>query len=149
MPSPKLVFIGAGNLASAIVRGLLDKKVSAPADLACTSKHGESARKLATDTGIAGAAMGAAATGTGAGAAAIGVASGATWETGAGICCGADRNCPASACNSVSEISPDVNRRARAMSPFAAAITAMLLRTRGILSADNPMFCMMSAACCA
>jgi pyrroline-5-carboxylate reductase len=53
MPTPRIAFLGAGNLASAIVRGLLDKKVCAPGDLACTSKHGETARKLAIDTGIA------------------------------------------------------------------------------------------------
>jgi len=50
---PRLAFIGAGNLASAIIRGLLERKVCAPADLACTSKGGETARKLAADTGIA------------------------------------------------------------------------------------------------
>ncbi|MDB6165187.1 MAG: proC [Lacunisphaera sp.] len=48
----KLVFIGTGNLASAMVRGLLAKKVYAPGDLACTSKHGVTAQKLAADTGI-------------------------------------------------------------------------------------------------
>ena len=52
MPSSKIAFIGAGNLASAIVRGLLTGKVCAPADLACTSKTGTTAQKLATDTGI-------------------------------------------------------------------------------------------------
>lgn len=52
MPS-KIAFLGAGNLASAIVRGLLSRQVCAPADLACTSKGGESARKLAAETGIA------------------------------------------------------------------------------------------------
>ncbi len=52
MSSPKLAFLGAGNLASAIVRGLLERNVYAPADVACTSKNGESARKLAADTGI-------------------------------------------------------------------------------------------------
>jgi len=50
--SHKLAFLGAGNLASAIVRGLLDRKVCAPADLACTSKGGTSAAKLAAETGI-------------------------------------------------------------------------------------------------
>jgi len=53
MTSPKIAFIGAGNLASAIVRGLLTKKVCFPADLACTSKTGSTAQKLAADTGIA------------------------------------------------------------------------------------------------
>lgn len=52
MSSPRLAFLGAGNLASAIVRGLLAKQAFAPADLACTSKGGESARKLAEATGI-------------------------------------------------------------------------------------------------
>jgi pyrroline-5-carboxylate reductase len=52
MSSPRLAFLGAGNLASAIVRGLLAKQAFAPADLACTSKGGESAGKLAASTGI-------------------------------------------------------------------------------------------------
>jgi len=51
MPS-RIAFLGAGNLASAIVRGLLDEKVCARTDLSCTSLHGESARKLAAETGI-------------------------------------------------------------------------------------------------
>jgi len=53
MPSPTLAFLGAGNLASAIVRGLLAKKAYAAGDLACTSKMGDSAQKLAASTGIA------------------------------------------------------------------------------------------------
>ena len=52
MPSPSLVFLGAGRLASGIVRGLLAQKVYAPGDIACTSKNGGSAQKLAADTGI-------------------------------------------------------------------------------------------------
>ncbi len=52
MPSPKIVFLGAGNLASAIVHGLLAQKVYAPGDLGCTSRTGGSARKLADGTGI-------------------------------------------------------------------------------------------------
>ena len=52
MPSPSLVFLGAGNLASALVRGLLARKVCAPGDIACTSRSGVSAQKLAADTGI-------------------------------------------------------------------------------------------------
>jgi len=48
-----LAFLGSGNLASAIVRGLIDAKSFAPADLACTSKGGESAARLAAATGIA------------------------------------------------------------------------------------------------
>jgi pyrroline-5-carboxylate reductase len=53
MPSPSLAFLGAGNLASAIVRGLLAKGAYAAADIACTSKSGGSAQKLAATTGIA------------------------------------------------------------------------------------------------
>ena len=52
MASPKIVFLGAGNLASAIVHGLLARKVYSPGDLACTSKTGGSAQKLATSTGL-------------------------------------------------------------------------------------------------
>ncbi len=52
MSSSKIAFLGAGNLASAIVRGLLAKQVCAPADLACTSKGGVTGAKLAADTGI-------------------------------------------------------------------------------------------------
>lgn len=48
----KIVFLGAGNLASAIVRGLLARKVYAAGDIACTSKTGGSAQKLAAGTGI-------------------------------------------------------------------------------------------------
>lgn len=50
MPS-KIAFLGSGNLASAIVRGLVARGVYAPGDIACTSKHGESARRLATEVG--------------------------------------------------------------------------------------------------
>lgn len=53
MSSRKIAFLGAGRLASAIVRGLLAKNVCAPADLACTSKGGATAQRLAADTGIA------------------------------------------------------------------------------------------------
>lgn len=48
-----LAFLGSGRLASAIVRGLLARRIYAPADLACTSKSGLSAQKLAAETGIA------------------------------------------------------------------------------------------------
>ncbi len=48
----KIAFLGAGNLATAFVRGLLAQKTIAPADLACTSLNGASARKLSVDTGI-------------------------------------------------------------------------------------------------
>jgi pyrroline-5-carboxylate reductase len=52
MPLPKIAFLGAGNLATAIVRGLLTHQACSPGDIACTSKSGESARRLAADTGI-------------------------------------------------------------------------------------------------
>ncbi|MBA4137981.1 MAG: pyrroline-5-carboxylate reductase [Opitutus sp.] len=50
--SAKIAFLGSGNLASAIVRGLIARGVYAPAEIACTSKGGESARRLAAETGI-------------------------------------------------------------------------------------------------
>ncbi|HWA28996.1 MAG TPA: pyrroline-5-carboxylate reductase [Lacunisphaera sp.] len=50
---PRIAFLGAGNLASAIVRGLLERKVVSAHEVGCTSKGGESAKKLAADTGIA------------------------------------------------------------------------------------------------
>ncbi len=52
MSSSRIALIGAGNLATAIVRGLLANKVCAPSDLACTSRTGATARKLAAATGI-------------------------------------------------------------------------------------------------
>lgn len=52
MSSPSLVFLGAGNLASAIVRGLLSKQTYTPAEIGCTSKVGLSAQNLAAATGI-------------------------------------------------------------------------------------------------
>jgi pyrroline-5-carboxylate reductase len=48
----RLAFLGAGKLASAIVRGLLARNVYRPADLACCSKTGDTAAKLAEATGI-------------------------------------------------------------------------------------------------
>ena len=53
MSSHRIAFLGAGNLASAIVRGLLAKNVCAAAEIACTSKTGGTAQKLAAATGIA------------------------------------------------------------------------------------------------
>ena len=53
MSTHRLAFLGAGNLASAIVRGLLAKNVCGAADIACTSKTGGTAQKLAASTGIA------------------------------------------------------------------------------------------------
>lgn len=52
MNTAKLAFLGAGNLASAIIRGLLEQKAYSPAEIACTSKSGTSARKLADETHI-------------------------------------------------------------------------------------------------
>ena len=52
MHSPKLAFLGAGNLAAAIVRGLLEKKVYVPTEIACISKSGVTANKLAAETGV-------------------------------------------------------------------------------------------------
>lgn len=52
MPLPPLAFLGAGNLASAMIRGLLARQVATPAGLACTSKGGDSARRLAAETGV-------------------------------------------------------------------------------------------------
>jgi pyrroline-5-carboxylate reductase len=49
---PKIAFIGAGNMASAIVTGLLAQKVCAPADIACLGGSGASAQKLSDRTGI-------------------------------------------------------------------------------------------------
>jgi pyrroline-5-carboxylate reductase len=52
MPLPKLAFLGAGKLASAIIRGLLARAVCRPQDIACTSRTGASAQRLADETGI-------------------------------------------------------------------------------------------------
>jgi pyrroline-5-carboxylate reductase len=49
---PKIAFLGAGNMASAIVTGLLAQNVCTPADLACLGGSGASASKLAARTGI-------------------------------------------------------------------------------------------------
>ena len=49
---PKIAFIGAGNMAAAIVTGLLAQNVCAPADIACLGGSGASAQKLAARTGI-------------------------------------------------------------------------------------------------
>jgi pyrroline-5-carboxylate reductase len=50
--SIQIVFIGAGRMASAIVRGLLEEQHYAPAEIACTGGSGFSASKLAKKTGI-------------------------------------------------------------------------------------------------
>jgi pyrroline-5-carboxylate reductase len=49
---PKTAFIGAGRMASAIVAGLLDQHVAAPADLACLGGDDDTARQLVARTGI-------------------------------------------------------------------------------------------------
>lgn len=51
MPA-KIAFLGSGRLASAIVRGLIAHRVYAPEEIACTSKTGETGRRLASGTGI-------------------------------------------------------------------------------------------------
>jgi pyrroline-5-carboxylate reductase len=48
----RLAFLGAGKLASAIVHGLLARNVCEPAAIACCSKTGGTAAKLAASTGI-------------------------------------------------------------------------------------------------
>ena len=49
----KIAFLGAGRMASAIVDGLLAKKVYPPADLACTDGGDGTAATLAARTGVA------------------------------------------------------------------------------------------------
>lgn len=49
---PKLAFLGAGNMASAMVDGLLAKGTVAPSDLTCLGGTGRSAAALAARTGI-------------------------------------------------------------------------------------------------
>lgn len=49
---PKIAFIGAGNMAGAIVTGLIAQQVCSPADIACLGGSGASAQKLADRTGI-------------------------------------------------------------------------------------------------
>ncbi len=49
----KVAFLGAGNMASAMVEGILAKQLAQPSELSCFSASGQSAQKLATRTGIA------------------------------------------------------------------------------------------------
>jgi pyrroline-5-carboxylate reductase len=49
----KIGFLGTGRLASAIIRGLLAKKVFIPSEIGCTSKSGKSAALLSDELGIA------------------------------------------------------------------------------------------------
>lgn len=48
----KIAFLGAGNMAAAIVEGLLAKNAAAAADLVCFSGSGKTAAALAAKTGI-------------------------------------------------------------------------------------------------
>lgn len=50
--SRQIAFLGSGRLASAIVRGLIARRIFAPAEIACTSKGGDSARRLAAECGV-------------------------------------------------------------------------------------------------
>jgi len=50
--SIRIVFIGAGRMASAIVRGLLEKEHYAPAEIACTCGDDPTGPALAENTGI-------------------------------------------------------------------------------------------------
>ena len=52
---PKIAFLGAGRMASAIVDGLLGRNVCAPADLACNDGGDGTAQALSARTGIAAA----------------------------------------------------------------------------------------------
>jgi pyrroline-5-carboxylate reductase len=49
---PKFAFLGAGNMASAMVDGLLAKETVTRSDLSCLGGSGQTARSLATRTGI-------------------------------------------------------------------------------------------------
>lgn len=53
---PKIAFLGAGNMASAFVDGLLAQKAAAPSDLVCYGGADATAATLAARTGIASAA---------------------------------------------------------------------------------------------
>lgn len=48
----KIAFLGAGNMAAAMVHGLIAEKVCLPSDLACYTASGKSAGALAQATGI-------------------------------------------------------------------------------------------------
>jgi pyrroline-5-carboxylate reductase len=50
---PKIAFLGAGNMATAIVEGLLAKKTATAADLICLGGDDNTAASLAARTGIA------------------------------------------------------------------------------------------------
>lgn len=48
----KLGFLGAGNMARAIIQGILEKKTCSQSEIKCLSGSGQSAANLANDTGI-------------------------------------------------------------------------------------------------
>ena len=50
--STTIAFLGSGRLASAIIRGLIQRGGMSPQNIRCTSKHGESARALAEELGV-------------------------------------------------------------------------------------------------
>lgn len=52
MSTHRIAFLGVGNLASAMVYGLIEKKVYTPSQIACTSRTNVTAKKLAAATGI-------------------------------------------------------------------------------------------------
>lgn len=49
---PTIAFLGAGRMASAMIRGILARGLRQPGELVCASKSGDSARRLAAETGI-------------------------------------------------------------------------------------------------
>ena len=49
---PKIAFLGAGNMATAFVEGLLGHKAAAPSDLICYGGNDDTAAKLAARSGI-------------------------------------------------------------------------------------------------
>lgn len=52
---PKIAFLGAGNMATAFVDGLLSNQAATPADLICFGGNDDTAARLAARTGIAAA----------------------------------------------------------------------------------------------
>jgi len=48
----KIAFLGAGNMAAAMIHGLIAQKVCAPSDLVCYTASGKSAAALAQSTGV-------------------------------------------------------------------------------------------------
>lgn len=50
--STTIAFLGSGRLASAIIKGLIQRGGIPPQSIRCTSKHGDSARALAAELGV-------------------------------------------------------------------------------------------------